>query len=109
LYSVLYGYKRPTSVATLLTYRYNQLDKAIENGKLDLIMELFHPSITMNGEECHNEWEITLKKFIAAISLLHNYHRYRVITAIFLKRLEVLIGIVRFASKSNFSAHKTNM
>ena len=23
-----------------------------------------YPMVTMNGEECHNEWEITLRKFI---------------------------------------------
>jgi maltose phosphorylase len=50
----------------LLTYRYNQLDKAIENAEKIGFTNgaALYPMVTMNGEECHNEWEITLKKFI---------------------------------------------
>jgi maltose phosphorylase len=46
----------------LLTYRYNQLDKAIENAQNNLGFKkraALYPMVTMNGEECHNEWEIT--------------------------------------------------
>jgi maltose phosphorylase len=34
--------------------------------------------VTMNGEECHNEWEITLKKFTEMEPLFchFNYYRY---------------------------------
>ena len=48
----------------LLTYRYNQLDKAIENaGKLGFKNgAALYPMVTMNGEECHNEWEITFEE-----------------------------------------------
>jgi maltose phosphorylase len=45
----------------LLTYRYNQLDKAIENAQNNLGFKTDCP--LSNGyhewEECHNEWEIT--------------------------------------------------
>jgi maltose phosphorylase len=45
----------------LLTYRYNQLDKAIENAQNNLGFKNGCP--LSNGyhewEECHNEWEIT--------------------------------------------------
>jgi maltose phosphorylase len=55
----------PHNVARqLLKYRYNQLDKAIENAeKLGFKngAALF-PMVTMNGEECHNEWEITFEE-----------------------------------------------
>jgi maltose phosphorylase len=58
-----YGYKDQQVVRNLLTYRYNQLDKAIENAeKLGFTMELPYPMVTMNGEECHNEWEITFEE-----------------------------------------------
>ena len=49
---------------TLLEYRYNHLNKAIENAeKLGFKngAALF-PMVTMNGEECHNEWEITFEE-----------------------------------------------
>ena len=48
----------------LLMYRYNQLDKAIENARKLGIgngAALF-PQVTYNGEECHNEWEITFEE-----------------------------------------------
>ncbi|MDP5093101.1 MAG: glycoside hydrolase family 65 protein, partial [Polaribacter sp.] len=45
----------------LLEYRYNHLEKAIENAqKLGFKNgAALYPMVTMNGEECHNEWEIT--------------------------------------------------
>jgi maltose phosphorylase len=36
------------------------LDKAIENAKQSRFQKpALYPMVTMNGEECHNEWEIT--------------------------------------------------
>jgi maltose phosphorylase len=67
--------------------------------KLVLIMVLrFTPMVaTMNGEECHNEWEITLKKFRnGAIALAYTITIDTVTTAISLKSFEVLIAIARF-------------
>jgi maltose phosphorylase len=83
----------------LLTYRYNQ--SAIENAeKLGFTNgAALYPMVTMNGEECHNEWEITLKKFIEMEPLLLPYTitiDTRVTIAISLKRFEVLIAIARF-------------
>ncbi len=46
----------------LLLYRYRHLEKAKENaGKLGLAGALY-PMVTINGEECHNEWEITFEE-----------------------------------------------
>jgi maltose phosphorylase len=44
----------------LLMYRYKHLEKSIENaGKLGFKNgAALYPMVTMNGEECHNEWEI---------------------------------------------------
>jgi maltose phosphorylase len=62
---LLYGYKDQQVARNLLTYRYNQLDKAIENAQNNLGFQngaLLYPMVTMNGEECHNEWKSHMKK-----------------------------------------------
>ncbi len=98
---------------SLLTYRYNQLDKAIENAeKLGFTNgAALYPMVTMNGEECHNEWEITFEEIHrnGAISFaIFNYHRYtNDYSYIPEKGLEVLIGIARFwHQRVNFSEDK---
>ena len=97
----------------LLTYRYNQLDKAIENAeKLGFKNgAALYPMVTMNGEECHNEWEITFEEIHrngAIAFAIFNYHRYTGdYSYIPEKGLEVLIGIARFwHQRANFSTHK---
>ncbi|MDD7887850.1 glycoside hydrolase family 65 protein [Flavivirga sp. 57AJ16] len=86
----------------LLEYRYNQLDKAIENAeKLGFFNgAALYPMVTMNGEECHNEWEITFEEIHrngAIAFAIYNYHRYTGdYSYIPEKGLEVLIGIARF-------------
>ena len=65
----------------LLMYRYNQLDKAIENAqKLGFTGgAALYPMVTMNGEECHNEWEITFEEIHrngAIAFAIYNYTRY---------------------------------
>lgn len=87
----------------LLTYRYNQLDKAIENAQNNLGFKngaALYPMVTMNGEECHNEWEITHEEIHrngAIAFAIFNYHRFTGdYSYIPEKGLEVLIGIARF-------------
>jgi maltose phosphorylase len=86
----------------LLTYRYNQLDKAIENAaKLGFSNgAALYPMVTMNGEECHNEWEITFEEIHrngAIAFAIFNYYRYTGdYSYIPEKGLEVLIAIARF-------------
>jgi len=48
----------------LLRYRYEHLEKAIENAtKLGFSGgAALYPMVTMNGEESHNEWEITFEE-----------------------------------------------
>jgi len=65
----------------LLKYRYNQLDKAIENAeKLGFKNgAALYPMVTMNGEECHNEWEITFEEIHrngAIAFAIYNYVRH---------------------------------
>lgn len=97
----------------LLIYRYNQLDKAIENAeKLGFKNgAALYPMVTMNGEECHNEWEITFEEIHrngAIAYAIYNYSRYyNDKTYIADYGLEVLIGISRFwAQRVNWSEAK---
>ena len=97
----------------LLMYRYNQLDKAIENAqKLGFTRgAALYPMVTMNGEECHNEWEITFEEIHrngAIAFAIYNYTRYTGDES-YLKEygIKVLIAIARFwAQRVSFSAEK---
>ncbi|MET4139088.1 glycoside hydrolase family 65 protein [Pedobacter sp. UYP1] len=97
----------------LLVYRYKHLEKAIENAeKLGFNKgAALYPMVTMNGEECHNEWEITFEEIHrngAIAFAIFNYIRYTG-DASYLKEygLEVLIGIARFwKQRVNWSADK---
>ncbi|MBE0393007.1 glycoside hydrolase family 65 protein [Flavobacterium sp. PL002] len=98
----------------LLTYRYNQLDKAIENAEKNLGFKngaALYPMVTMNGEECHNEWEITHEEIHrngAIAFAIFNYHRFTGdYSYIPEKGLEVLIAIARFwHQRASFSKDK---
>jgi maltose phosphorylase len=97
----------------LLIYRYKQLGKAIENAaKLGFDKgAALYPMVTMNGEECHNEWEITFEEIHrngAIAYAIFNYIRYTG-DQDYLNDygLEVLIGIARFwKQRVNWSAAK---
>jgi maltose phosphorylase len=93
----------PESVSrNLLKYRHKHLKKAIENGeKLGFNGgAALYPMVTMNGEECHNEWEITFEEIHrngAIAFAIYNYIRYTADKKYLGKfGLEVLIAISRF-------------
>ena len=97
----------------LLIYRHKQLGKAIENGqKLGFRAgAALYPMVTMNGEECHNEWEITFEEIHrngAIAYAIYNYVRYTGDEHYLVDYgLEVLIAISRFWSQRvNWSAQK---
>ncbi|MGB5943772.1 MAG: glycoside hydrolase family 65 protein [Leeuwenhoekiella sp.] len=97
----------------LLAYRYNHLEKAIENAeKLGFTGgAALYPMVTMNGEECHNEWEITFEEIHrngAMVFAIYNYIRYTGdYSYVPEKGLEVIIGIARFwKQRATFSTHK---
>ena len=97
----------------LLKYRYNHLEKAIANAtKLGFSNgAALYPMVTMNGEECHNEWEITFEEIHrngAIAFAIHNYYRYTGDYSYIPEMgLEVLIGISRFwHQRVNFSKDK---
>ncbi|MBM7094565.1 glycoside hydrolase family 65 protein [Bacillus sp. H-16] len=64
----------------LLVYRYKHLEKARENArKLGFTKGALYPMVTMNGEECHNEWEITFEEIHrngAIAYAIYNYVNY---------------------------------
>jgi len=97
----------------LLVYRYKHLQKAIENAeKLGFTGgAALYPMVTMNGEECHNEWEITFEEIHrngAIAYAIFDYVRYTQDEKYLTEYgLEVLIGISRFwAQRVNWSSHK---
>lgn len=97
----------------LLIYRYNHLPKAIENAeKLGFTKgAALYPMVTMNGEECHNEWEITFEEIHrngAIAYAIFNYIRYFGDESYLAEYgLEVLMGIARFwAQRFNWSSAK---
>lgn len=103
----------PSVAKNLLIYRYNHLPKAIENAeKLGFKNgAALYPMVTMNGEECHNEWEITFEEIHrngAIAYAIYDYIRYTGDQAYMeMYGLPVLTGIARFwAQRVNFSTHQ---
>jgi maltose phosphorylase len=86
----------------LLLYRYKHLGASIENAaKLGFKNgAALYPMVTMNGEECHNEWEITFEEIHrngAIAFAIYNYIRHTGDQNYLADYgLEVLIGISRF-------------
>ncbi len=103
----------PSVARQLLIYRYNHLQKAIENAeKLGFKNgAALYPMVTMNGEECHNEWEITFEEIHrnGAISFaIYNYIRHTGDVE-YLEKYgrPVLIAIARFwGQRFNYSESK---
>ena len=101
----------PSEVARqLLVYRRNHLERAIENAeKLGFTGgAALYPMVTMNGEECHNEWEITFEEIHrngAMVYAIHNYIRYTGDEAYMAEGgWEVILGVARFwAQRVNWS------
>ena len=103
----------PEVSRNLLVYRHNHLQKAIENAqKLGFTAgAALYPMVTMNGEECHNEWEITFEEIHrngAIAFAIYDYIRYTGDQAYLAEYgLDVLIGIARFwAQRVHFSEDK---
>jgi maltose phosphorylase len=104
----------PQQVArNLLVYRYKHLQRAIENAeKLGFTNgAALYPMVTMNGEECHNEWEITFEEIHRNGAIAYAIYDYINHTGdqdyLTEYGLEVLIGISRFwAQRVNFSEQK---
>ncbi len=97
----------------LLLYRYKQLGKAIENAeKLGFKKgAALYPMVTMNGEECHNEWEITFEEIHRNGAIAYGIYDYIRHTGdreyLVDYGAEVLIAIARFwAQRFHFSKRR---
>ncbi len=97
----------------LLLYRYHHLDKAIANARLLGFSRgaALYPMVTMNGEECHNEWEITFEEIHrngAIAYAIYNYIRYTDdIDYLYDYGIDVLVAIARFwTQRVNWSPSK---
>ena len=97
----------------LLIYRHNQLDHAIANAeKLGFSNgAALYPMVTMNGEECHNEWEITFEEIHRNGAIAYAIYDYIKYTGdkdyLASHGAEVLVAIARFwAQRVNFSEAK---
>ncbi len=97
----------------LLRYRYKHLKKAIENAEKLGFTDgaALYPMVTMNGEECHNEWEITFEEIHrngAIAYAIQDYIRYTGDDAYLAEYgLEVLIAHARFwTQRVNWSGAK---
>jgi maltose phosphorylase len=103
----------PHVAEQLLRYRHNHLGKAIENAeKLGFHSgAALYPMVTMNGEECHNEWEITFEEIHrngAMVLALRNHAEYTGDES-YLQRegMEVAVGVARFwAQRAHWSEHR---
>lgn len=103
----------PQVSKNLLIYRYKHLDRAIENAQKLGFTDgaALYPMVTMNGEECHNEWEITFEEIHrngAIAFAIYNYVRHTGDNAYLVDYgLEVLMAISRFWSQRiHFSEEK---
>ena len=97
----------------LLKYRHAHLDKAIENAEKLGFKDgaALYPMVTMNGEECHNEWEITFEEIHRNGAIAYAIYDYTQFTNddsyLVEYGIDVLIAIARFwAQRVNWSEDK---
>lgn len=103
----------PEVAKNLLIYRWKHLDRAKENArKLGFGHgAALYPMVTMNGEECHNEWEITFEEIHRNGAIAYAIKNYVAYTGDEQHLLDygydVLLGIARFwAQRVNWSEDK---
>jgi maltose phosphorylase len=106
-----YLYTNQDVARNLLVYRYNHLERAKENARKLQLKGALYPMVTIDGRECHNEWEITFEEIHrngAIAYAIYHYTEYTGETEYLDKMgLEVLIELSRFwASRVSFSEPK---
>lgn len=91
---------QPEIARNLLIYRHNHLERAIENAQKLGLKGALYPMVTMNGEECHNEWEITFEEIHRNAAISYAIYQYVLYTGdrdyLLSHGLDVLIEISRF-------------
>jgi len=105
------GTSRPEIARSLLVYRHNQLEKAKENAAKLGVAGALYPMVTMNGEECHNEWEITFEEIHRNAAITYAIKNYTEYTGddsyLISKGIDVLVETSRFwVSRVTFNPSK---
>ena len=95
----------------LLYYRYRHLEKAKENAAKLGSKGALYPMVTMNGEECHNEWEITFEEIHRNGAIVHAIKNYLDYTGdyqyLFDYGIEVAIEVSRYwADRVHYNPRK---
>lgn len=94
------GTKEHEISRSLLEYRHNQLEKAKENSRKLGTSGALYPMVTMNGEECHNEWEITFEEIHRNCAITHAIKEYTEYTGnreyLVNKGIDVLVETSRY-------------
>lgn len=101
----------PSVTEKLLHYRYRHLPAAIRNANKLGLKGALYPMVTFNGEECHNEWEITFEEIHRNGTIAYAIYHFTKYTGdrSFLEDygIEVLVEISRFwADRVHFSDAK---
>lgn len=105
---VYLGVTEATVSRNLLMYRYQQLDGAFHNAKMQGLAGALYPMVTFDGIESHNEWEITFEEIHRNGDIafaIYNYTRNTGDTSyVEHEGSEVLTAISRFwADRVHFS------
>lgn len=95
----------------LLEYRYNQLEPAKTQAKKLGLEGALYPMVTFNGEECHNEWEITFEEIHRNGTIVYAIYNYTNYTGDYSyikeKGIDVIVEVARFwASRVHLPTRK---
>ena len=95
----------------ILEYRYNQLEPAKTQAKKLGLEGALYPMVTFNGEECHNEWEITFEEIHRNGTIVYAIYNYTNYTGDYSyikeKGIDVIVEVARFwASRVHLSTRK---
>ena len=104
------GTKKSTIARNLLNQRFEHLPKAILNAEKIGFKNgaALYPMVTANGEECHNEWEITFEEIHRNAAIVQAIKKYINSSDdedfIITKGIKILIAIARFwEQRTSFS------
>jgi maltose phosphorylase len=106
-----YLYTNAAVARQLLYYRYLHLEKARGNAARLGLSGALYPMVTMDGDECHNEWEITFEELHrngAIAYAIYNYTQFTGDTSYIEDYgIEEIIEISRFyASRVTYNRRK---
>ena len=77
---VYLGVADPAVTRALLQYRFNQLEGAFHNAKMQGLKGALYPLVTFDGIESHNEWEITFEEIHRNATIAYGIYNYTNIT-----------------------------